>query len=246
MENNTDKLKISKKEFEKRINERIEKGNSLVNLFVEKELVFSHECRNWDLFNIEFLEQSFYNSSSKYLRMYCNFGTSWTSTNFCKMDVQKRISNLNNILEMVALIPTASLDISTDTDKISVLPFWGTPNENTADVFVIMPFEEKYKNVFSKHITNVCDKMKLKSLRADDMAGSTKIMEDVWSLIFNSKIIIADCTGKNSNVFYELGIAHTIGKKVIIITQNTDDIPFDIKHIRYIKYDFTSKWNAGI
>jgi len=39
------------------------------------------------------------------------------------------------------------------------------------------------------------------------------------------------------NVFYELGIAHTLGRTVIIITQNEDDIPFDLRHLRYFKYE---------
>jgi len=52
-------------------------------------------------------------------------------------------------------------------------------------------------------------------------------------------VIVADCTGKNPNVFYELGIAHTLGKPVIIITQSARRYPFDIKHIRYIQYEYT-------
>ena len=66
-------------------------------------------------------------------------------------------------------------------------------------------------------------------------------MNDIWSLINNADIIICDCTGKNPNVFYELGLAHAIGKNVICITQNTEDIPFDIKHIRYIKYEYNPR-----
>jgi hypothetical protein len=49
-------------------------------------------------------------------------------------------------------------------------------------------------------------------------------------------IVICDCTGRNANVFYEAGIAHTLGKDVILITQNRSDIPFDLSHLRYIFY----------
>ena len=66
-------------------------------------------------------------------------------------------------------------------------------------------------------------------------------MDEVWQTIYESKIIIADCSGKNPNVFYEIGIAHTIGKPVILITNNRSDIPFDLSHIRYIVYDFTPR-----
>jgi hypothetical protein len=60
-------------------------------------------------------------------------------------------------------------------------------------------------------------------------------MEDVWTGILSAKVIIADITGRNPNVFYELGVA--IGKDVIIITQNLDDIPFDINRYRCIQYE---------
>ena len=64
-------------------------------------------------------------------------------------------------------------------------------------------------------------------------------MGDVWTAICRSRIIIADCTGRNPNVFYEIGIAHTVGKPVILIAQNSKDVPFDLRHIRYIPYEYT-------
>ncbi len=48
--------------------------------------------------------------------------------------------------------------------------------------------------------------------------------------------MICDCTGKNPNVFYEAGIAHTLGKEVILITQSASDVPFDLRHLRYVSY----------
>lgn len=62
------------------------------------------------------------------------------------------------------------------------------------------------------------------------------IIQDVVSLIDRSRIVICDCSGRNPNVFYEAGIAHTLGRDVIIITQSEHDIPFDLRHLRYIKY----------
>jgi hypothetical protein len=61
-------------------------------------------------------------------------------------------------------------------------------------------------------------------------------MQDVVSLIDRSHLVIADCTGRNPNVFYEIGIAHTLGREVILITQNDADIPFDLRHLRYVPY----------
>lgn len=118
---------------------------------------------------------------------------------------------------------------------------WPSRDENATDVFVLMPFDPQFAPVFQDHILKICTDLCLDCKRADNIFGSADIISDVWALINNSKLLIADCTTRNPNVFYELGIAHTLGKNVIIITQNTDDIPFDIRHIRYIKYDFTPR-----
>lgn len=72
--------------------------------------------------------------------------------------------------------------------------------------------------------------------RADTVWANPTIMQDVIALIDTSSIVICDCTGKNPNVFYEFGIAHSLGKEFIIITQSTADIPFDIANCRYIPY----------
>jgi hypothetical protein len=61
-------------------------------------------------------------------------------------------------------------------------------------------------------------------------------MQDIVSLIDRSRVVICDCTGRNPNVFYEIGIAHTLGREVILITQNPVDIPFDLRHLRYVPY----------
>jgi hypothetical protein len=66
-------------------------------------------------------------------------------------------------------------------------------------------------------------------------------MSEVWSAMFNAYIVIAECTGRNPNVFYELGIAHTLNKPGILITQNIDDVPFDIRQLRHIEYQNTTE-----
>ena len=61
-------------------------------------------------------------------------------------------------------------------------------------------------------------------------------MQDVFNLIFRSNVVVVDFTNKNPNVMYETGIAHTLGKHVIPISQSLDDVPFDMKHHRVLKY----------
>ena len=70
---------------------------------------------------------------------------------------------------------------------------------------------------------------------------NTAIVEDIWESINRARILIADLTGKNPNVFYEVGIAHTVGKEVILTTQNIDDVPFDLRHLRHIQYTYTPR-----
>jgi len=72
--------------------------------------------------------------------------------------------------------------------------------------------------------------------RAKELYGGN-VLEDIWPAENEAEIIIADTTGKNANVFYEIGLAHTIGKKVILICQNFEDLPFDFKNYRHIFYE---------
>jgi hypothetical protein len=80
----------------------------------------------------------------------------------------------------------------------------------------------------------------MKCRRADDYKTNKAIMKDIWNAICQSQVIIADMTGLNPNVMYELGISHTVGKETImIIQQNLSEnqkFPFDISHIRRIQY----------
>ena len=124
-----------------------------------------------------------------------------------------------------------------------VEPFFGLPEKEQTgepyDLFVLMPFNDDLKPVYEDHIKKVAASLNLSAKRADDFFTADAIMRNIWSAIYASHLVIADCTGRNPNVFYEIGIAHTIGRPVILIAQNKDDVPFDIRHIRYIQYDLT-------
>ena len=102
-------------------------------------------------------------------------------------------------------------------------------------VSAMMPFDASFSAVFDC-IKDAAKKVGLRCRRADDFWENAAIIEDIVSLIDKSRIIICDCTGRNPNVFYEAGIAHTLGRDVILITQGDNDIPFDLRHLRYMKY----------
>lgn len=102
-------------------------------------------------------------------------------------------------------------------------------------VAVMMPFDNSMSLVYDA-IKHAASENQLNCNRADDIWDHSTVIQDVFSLIFRSHIVICDLTGKNPNVFYEAGIAHTLGKHVIPITQSKADIPFDLSHHRYILY----------
>ncbi|EPN8223868.1 hypothetical protein ACT3QV_001803 [Vibrio alginolyticus] len=102
-------------------------------------------------------------------------------------------------------------------------------------VSAMMPFSPQFNQVYSA-LQQISEQYGLKCRRADDIWENPAVMQDVVSLIDKSRIVICDCTGRNSNVFYEAGIAHALGREVILITQVESDIPFDLRHLRYVSY----------
>lgn len=99
----------------------------------------------------------------------------------------------------------------------------------------MMPFDARFTDIYAS-IQQAADNAGLRCRRADDIWENAAIIQDVVALIDRSRIVVCDCTGRNPNVFYEAGIAHTLGREVILITQNEQDIPFDLRHRRYIRY----------
>ena len=73
--------------------------------------------------------------------------------------------------------------------------------------------------------------------RIDEQIFSEGILDRIFNQISKADVIVADMTGKrNPNVFDQVGYAHALGKIVILLTQNTDDIPFDLKHRQHTVY----------
>jgi hypothetical protein len=107
--------------------------------------------------------------------------------------------------------------------------------------FVRMPFRNELRPIYDDHIRKAIQEVNLECQRGDDIFSNTAIVEDIWKSINEARTIIADLTGKNPNVFYEVGIAHTLGKDVILITQSIDDVPFDLRYLRCIQYQYTPR-----
>jgi len=108
-----------------------------------------------------------------------------------------------------------------------------------------MPFTEEWSaDYYSEIYCPAIEKAGMTPYRADDLFAPNNVVEDIWNFTKKAKVIIADLTGKNPNVFYELGLAHAIAKPVILVTDSEEDIPYDLRAIRILKYD-KNKQNWG-
>ena len=132
--------------------------------------------------------------------------------------------------------------ISRHSKGMAVVPVFGRPQRlppnQSLDIFILMPFKAKLEAVYTKHLKKMAEELGLSMLRADELFSPRPFMEKVWDGICAAQLIVADCTERNPNVFYEIGIAHTVGKKVLLITRSDKDIPSDIQHFDYIQYDY--------
>jgi len=100
-----------------------------------------------------------------------------------------------------------------------------------------MPFSHDFDEVYDKFIAQALRESGYEVRRADDVLSQQNILRDVVNGIAFSHIVVADVTGSNPNVYYELGIAHTLERPVIILTQDMDELPFDLRSYRVIPYD---------
>lgn len=138
--------------------------------------------------------------------------------------------------EAVALFKTAPqrAEVSTSTRAST---------RSRRKCFIVMPFgvealEVVYEDFVRPVIEDKCD---LDCELGDDVFGSSVIMDDIRNSIESADIVIADLTGKNANVFYEVGICHTVDKPVLLMAQSIEDVPFDLRHRRVLLYEYSPR-----
>lgn len=102
--------------------------------------------------------------------------------------------------------------------------------------FVLMPFEEAFADIYKLGIQAVAHECGVVAERVDEQTFSETILERIYRQIDAADFVIADMTGRNPNVFYEVGYAHARGKLCTLLTQSVEDIPFDLRHHRHIVY----------
>ena len=145
----------------------------------------------------------------------------------------------NHLRRVLGVAERAEFDVA----KLGFKPRFKTLRlelkENCA--FFLCPFSEPFNAIYQDHIRPSVERAGFVVNRADEIFGTEPIIEDIWESIIASEVIIADVSGRNPNVMYEIGMAHAVGKPVLILTQDIDDVPFDLRHHRCIIYTHTPR-----
>lgn len=102
-------------------------------------------------------------------------------------------------------------------------------------VSVMMPFKPEFAGMLEA-VRAASHEVGLVCHNANEVWDHDEIIQDIFALIYRSRVVVCDFTTQNPNVFYEAGIAHTLGKSVIPITQDIEALPFDLKHRRALVY----------
>jgi hypothetical protein len=103
-------------------------------------------------------------------------------------------------------------------------------------VFVLMPFDSKFDDIYKFGIKGAAEDAGAYAERIDEQIFTEGILDRIFNQINKADVIVADMTGRNANVFYEVGYAHALGKVVLLLTQDANDIPFDLKHHQHTVY----------
>ncbi len=114
--------------------------------------------------------------------------------------------------------------------------------------FVIMPFsatkscqEDEWTDIFENTIKPAVEDsgFNYECFRACLAMGN--IIIDIIDNLNKSDVVIADMTDRNPNVFYELGVRHSLRDATVLITQKMDDVPFDLRPYATLAYDWKTK-----
>lgn len=136
-----------------------------------------------------------------------------------------------------------ALPFAADTgESPTMAPF--TPASASAEkpyVFIAMPFGEPWSDAVHACIEQACEKLRSEGLalrwqRADEIARPGRITEQIIDAITTADVVIADISGLNPNVIYELGYAHASGATLLLLSQNPGASPFDLRDLRQIRY----------
>ena len=111
----------------------------------------------------------------------------------------------------------------------------------------MMPFGNWFDKYYQDIYVPAIREAGFEPVRADELFSSGSVVEQIWEQIKKARLLLADLTERNANVFYELGLAHAAKKPVVFTAPKVEDVPFDLRHLRVIIYDIREpEWAAGL
>lgn len=105
--------------------------------------------------------------------------------------------------------------------------------------FIVMQFSKPYNELYAEVIKPVCESFGVTAVRGDEEFGPGIIVADIARQIAESKVIVAEITPTNPNVYYEVGYAHALNKPTILIAERETKLPFDVSPFRILFYENT-------
>lgn len=105
--------------------------------------------------------------------------------------------------------------------------------------FVAMPYGPSWFQSVRDVIVSTASACGFVAEVSKDLETPGLITDQIWHGIRRADVVVADITGSNPNVFYELGLAHALGKEVVIAAQGVERPPFDVSTARLLQYELT-------
>ncbi|TZG27239.1 hypothetical protein [Sphingomonas montanisoli] len=133
--------------------------------------------------------------------------------------------------------PVVTTEFRQREPDVSGIDDGGTGRQFLDTCFVMMPFGQWMDAYYREIFVPAIREAGLEPIRADELFSTGSVIEQIWEQISRAKVLLADLTGKNANVFYELGLAHAANKPVVFTTGDLEDVPFDLRHLRVAVYD---------
>ncbi|MHA8070179.1 hypothetical protein ACS6L2_12910 [Aquirufa ecclesiirivi] len=170
--------------------------------------------------------------------------TNLKTKHFYKLEVEVKGStismNVDGITVLVTtlpfIIPISQVGLfCLGTDEIIIKNY--KIHSERPKAFVVMQFSSPFNELYQDVIKPICDECKLNVLRADETYGPGLIIADITKEISESRIVIAEISPTNSNVYYEVGYAHALNKPTILIAEKGIRLPFDISPFRTLFYE---------
>jgi len=107
-----------------------------------------------------------------------------------------------------------------------------------ARVFCIMPFSEPWSDtVWKSGIEPAVARAGLTPKRGDTTLRTGNLIQNVWNELLESGCVVAELTAPNPNVYYEVGLAHALGRDLFVMVQRGTQLPADLKPAHYLEYD---------